>query len=467
MFIFGRPATGALPVAKTFRPYDPDQLLVLPPSLREWLPEEHLVYFVSDVVETLELASIYASYEEERGYPPYHPLLMTKILLYGYSRGIYSSRKLARACEEDVAFRVLCAGDGPDFRTIADFRKRHLDALSGLFVQVLELCRAAGLVKLDHVAIDSTKIRANASKHKAMSYGRMVEEEKRLKVEIRRWLAQSEAEDRAEDQKYGPDRRGDELPEELRRRESRLRKIQEAKAALEEEARRAAEAQAEATGRKTTREQKRPAPTAQRNFTDPDSRIMKDSSKAFVQAYSAQLAVDHGSQVIVETELVQAANDKGQLVPMVERVCDRMEEVPGAVSADSGYWTDADVATLEWYEIPAYVATKKIRHREWRESKILPEPVPDHLPRKERMAYRLRTERGKAEFDKRKVTAEPVVGQIKQARGFRQLLLRGLANVRPEWRLVCAAHNLLKLFGSGWRPAPVCWPPQALARAVP
>ncbi|MBM3776391.1 MAG: IS1182 family transposase [Acidobacteria bacterium] len=431
-------------MAKTFRPYDPEQLLMLPPSLREWLPEDHLVYFVSDVVETLDLSAIYASYDEERGYPPYHPLLITRILLYGYARGVYSSRKLARACIEDVAFRTLCAGSQPDFRTIAEFRKRHLEALSGLFVQILQLCRAAGLVKLGHVAIDSTKIKANASKHKAMSYGRMQEEEQRLRAEIKRLLARSEAEDAAEDELYGPDRRGDELPEELRRREGRLKKIQEAKAALEQEAKEAAQRKGEADAAVPDK--------AQRNFTDPDSRIMKDSSKAFVQAYSAQLAVDADSQVIVETELLQASNDKGQLVPMVERVCDRVEETPAAVSADTGYWTEADIATMEWYEIPAYVATKKIRHSEWRDAAILPEPVPDGLSRKERMTYLLRTERGRAEFNKRKQTVEPVIGQIKEARGFRRLLLRGHPKVRGEWRFVCTVHNLLKLFGSGWKP---------------
>lgn len=431
-------------MAKTFRPYDPEQLLMLPPSLREWLPEDHLVYFVSDVVETLDLSAIYASYDEERGYPPYHPLLITRILLYGYARGVYSSRKLARACIEDVAFRTLCAGSQPDFRTIAEFRKRHLEALSGLFVQILQLCRAAGLVKLGHVAIDSTKIKANASKHKAMSYGRMQEEEQRLRAEIKRLLARSEAEDAAEDELYGPDRRGDELPEELRRREGRLKKIQEAKAALEQEAKEAAQRKGEADAAVPDK--------AQRNFTDPDSRIMKDSSKAFVQAYSAQLAVDADSQVIVETELLQASNDKGQLVPMVERVCDRVEETPAAVSADTGYWTEADIATMEWYEIPAYVATKKIRHSEWRDAAILPEPVPDGLSRKERMTYLLRTERGRAEFNKRKQTVEPVIGQIKEARGFRRLLLRGHPKVRGEWRFVCTVHNLLKLFRSGWKP---------------
>jgi transposase len=435
-------------MAKTFRPYNPDQLLILPPSLREWLPEDHLVYFVSDVVESLDLSAIYASYTEERGYPPYHPVLMTKLLLYGYATGIYSSRRLARSCVEDVAFRVLCAGDAPDFRTIAAFRRRHLDPLAGLFLQVLKLCREAGLVKLGHVAVDGTKLKANASKHKAMSYARLQEEETRLKAEIARLLAQAEAEDRAEDARYGPEQRGDELPEELRYREGRLKKIQEAKAALEKKARE----EAEQAGRVDT-EAAVPGPKAQRNFTDPESRILPDSSKAFVQGYNAQAAVEHGSQVIVATEVVQASNDKGQLVPMVEQVCENLEETPHVVSADSGYWREADLQTLESYEIDALIAPERIRHRQWREQSLCSEPVPAGLSRKEIMRQRLRTAEGRAEYDKRKITAEPVFGQIKAARGFRQFLLRGLARVRSEWRLVCTVHNLLKLKGSGWRPA--------------
>lgn len=434
-------------MAKTFRPYDPDQLLVLPPSLREWLPEDHLVYFVSDLVEQLDLSAIYGSYTEERGYPPYAPTLMTKLLLYGYAAGTYSSRKLARECVDDVAFRVLCAGDAPDFRTIAAFRRRHLEALSALFLQVLQLCRYAGLAKLGHVAVDGTKLKANASKHKAMSYVRMQEEETRLKAEISCLLARAEAEDAAEDACHGAERRGDELPEELRHRQSRLKKIQEAKAALEQKAR----DEAEQAGRADAADAL-PAPKAQRNFTDPESRIMRDSSKAFVQAYNAQAAVDHESQVIVAAEVLQAANDKAQLVPMVEQVCKNLKETPEAVSADSGYWKEADVQRLESREIPAFVAPGKIRHRAWREQGVLPEPVPEKLPPREHMAYVLRTERGRAEYDKRKVTVEPVFGQIKGARGFRQFLLRGLVRVQAEWRLICTVHNLLKLKGSGWRP---------------
>lgn len=428
-------------MGKTFRPYDPDQLLVLPPSVREWLPPEHLVYFVSDVLDTLDLSRIYDSYEEERGYPPYHPLLMTKLILYGYAVGVRSSRKIQRACLEDVAFRVLCAGAAPDFRTIADFRKRHLKALADLFTQVLQLCKAAGLVKLGHVAIDGTKVKANASKHKAMSYSRMVDEEKRLKAEIERLLAQSAAEDAEEDRRYGKDSAGEDLPEELRHRESRLRKIQEAKAALEAKAR----DEAKASGAEKPEEAK-PEAKAQRNFTDPESRIMVDSQKAFVQGYNAQLAVDAEHQIIVAEDVVQQSNDKNLLVPMVEALCDMVGEVPEAVSADAGFWTEADIERLEWYEIEAFVAPEKVRHREWRERPQTDGPAPEGASAKERMRHKLRTAKGRAEYDRRKVTVEPVCGQMKDVIGLRRFSLRGHANARGEWRLGCTVHNLLKLY---------------------
>jgi transposase len=431
-------------MAKTFRPYEPDQIYLFPPSPRDWLPDDHLIFFLSDVVDSLDLSAIYAEYTEEKGYPPYHPLLMVKILLYGYARGIFSSRKLARACQEDVAFRVLCAGNQPDFRTISDFRKRHLKALADLFLQVLRLCQRAGMVKLGHVAIDGTKIKANASKHKAMSYARMQEEEKRLKKEIAKLMRESEITDRGEDRYYGVDKRGDELPEELAHRETRLKKIQEAKAALEAEAKAAAAASG-AQGSEA--EEVAPAPKSQRNFTDPESRIMPSSDKSFVQAYNAQAAVDAGSQVIVATEVVQASNDKGQLVPMVEQACENLQETPEVFSADAGYWVEGDVEVMEWYEVDAIVAPDKIRHRQWREQEILPEPVPEGLSRKEQMRHRLKTQKGRAEYQKRMCTVEPVFGQTKHARGFRQFLLRGHEKVRSEWRLVCTGHNLLKLYG--------------------
>ena len=272
-------------MSKTFRPYAPEQLLLLPPSLREWLPDDHPVYFVNDLVETLDVQPILSSYEEERGYPPYHPVLMAKLIVYGYVRGVRSSRKVQRACLEDVAFRVLAAGQAPDFRTVAAFRARHLAALEGLFAQVVDLCREAGLVKLGHLAVDSTKVRAHASKHKAMSYARMKKEEQRLGADIRRWFEECDEVDAAEDALYGPDKTGDELPEELADPTRRLQKIQEAKAALETEAK--------------SKGKDEPEAKAQRNFTDPDSRIMVSSDKAFIQAYNCQAAVDADSQVVV------------------------------------------------------------------------------------------------------------------------------------------------------------------------
>lgn len=425
-------------MGKTFRPYQPDQLLVLPPSLQEWLPADHLAYFISEVVDTLDLSEIYASYGEERGYPPYHPRMMTKLWLYGYACGVRSARKLQRATREDVGFRILSAGNAPDFRTLSEFRRRHLAELSGLFAQVLQLCGEAGLVKLGHVAIDGTKVKANASKHKAMSYKRLVREEARLTAEVERWLAEVEANDRAEDERYGADRTGDELPEELRYREGRLKKIREAKAALEERARRAADERGTGDGE--------PEPQAQRNFTDPESRIMRSSDGAFIQAYNAQLAVDAAKQVIVAADVVQAANDKRELIPMVEAAVAAVVEVPRAVSADAGYFSEANAATLESYEIEAYVAPEKIGHRQWREAKAPRGRIPKGLTQKERMRRKLTTKRGRAEYDKRKITVEPVCGQLKTVQGITQFHLRGLVKVRGEWLLACISHNLLKLF---------------------
>jgi hypothetical protein len=305
-----------------------------------------------------------------------------------------------------VAFRVLCAGNEPDFRTLAAFRKRHLDAIGGLFVQVLQLCRRAGLAKLDHVAIDGTKVKANASKHKAMSYARMSDEEARLRAEVEKMLAESDAIDAAEDHQYGPDKRGDELPAELANRKTRLKKIQEAKAALEAEAR----AKHEST------------------------------------AYNAQLAVDADHQVIVAADVVQASNDKQQLIPMVEAVADNCEEVPGAVSADAGFWSEANAQRMEYYEIDAFIAPEKISHQEWREAKPPEGPVSDDATTRERMRHKIRTAAGRAEYDKRKITVEPVCGQLKIVQGMTHFLLRGAVAVRGEWQLGCTTHNILKLY---------------------
>jgi transposase len=422
---------------KTFRPYEPDQLLLLPPSIEEWLPEGHLARFVSEVVEELDLGEIEESYSEERGYPPYHPRMMTKILLYGYCTGTYSSRRLAEKLSDSVAFRYLAAGNRPDFRTISDFRKRHGKALSGLFKQVVRLCRKAGLVKLGRVAVDGTKIRANASKHKAMSYGRMVKKESELEREIRKILDRAEAIDREEDRQYGADRSGSELPEELLHRESRLRKIREAKAALEQEAR----DQAAAAGKDP--ESARPADKAQRNFTDPESKIQK-TRDGFIQGYTAQIAVDERHQVIVAQRVSASTTDVEHLLPVIQELKRVLRRKPKQVLADAGYWSEDNMRGLEKDRIEPLIATRRYKHGE----PLPPCPrgrPPAGLSAKQQMQRKLQTRRGRKAYARRKAIVEAPFGQIKHARGFRQFLCRGLARVQQEWALLATAHNLLKL----------------------
>ena len=425
-------------MAKTYRAYLPEQDLLLPPSLRDWLPEDHLAYFVSDVVEQLDLSAIESVYEaEERGQPPYHPRMMTKILLYGYCVGVFSSRRMEKKLVEDVGFRVLAAGNEPDFRTISDFRKLHLPALQGLFQQVLQIALQAGTIQLGRVMVDGSKVKANASKHKAMSYGRMEEEEKRLKAEVRRLLAEAEAIDREEDARYGRDRRGDELPAELARRETRLEKIKEAKRALEERAREHAKSKGQEEGKA------KPEAKAQYNFTDPESRIMK-AADGFEQAYNAQVAVDPNLQWIVGQLVTQAANDKQQLKPVVEAIGEQSQQKPTEVVSDSGYCSEGNLKYLEDKKIEGFVATDRESYRD--RSKPGPRgPLPKQATRVDRMRRKLQTQVGAAIYSKRKTVVEPVFGQIKQARGFRQFLLRGLEKVKGEWAMVCLTHNILKL----------------------
>lgn len=427
-------------MGKTFRPYVPEQTLLLPPSLSDWLPEGHLARFVSDVVDGLDLGQIEDVYDEERGYPPYHPQMMVKVLLYGYATGVYSSRRLAGQIEDSVAMRFLAAENEPDFRTISDFRKRHAKALEGLFVQVLQLCRKAGLVKLGRVALDGTKVKGNASKHKAMSYGRMKQTQERLEAEVKGLLQEAARIDAAEDERFGLGRRGDELPAELARREDRLRKIKEAKAALEAEAKQGQDGTGEGD--------KSPGPPdkAQRNFTDPESKIQK-TADGFIQGYNAQLVVDAQTQVIVAQDVVTEP-DVAQLISMIDQVDENLGERPRALLADAGYYSELNDEALFERGIEGYVATRRQKHGE------PPEPAPKGpIPRgmslRDRMARKLRTIRGRREYSRRKTTVEPVIGQIKQARGFRQFLRRGLANVKAEWSLICTAHNLLKLFRFG------------------
>lgn len=431
------------PMDKTFRPYDPDQMLLMPPSLSDWVPENHLARFVSELVDTLDLSAIEDTYVEERGYPPYHPRMMVKVLLYAYCTGTYSSRRIAAKLADSVAFRFLAAENRPDFRTISDFRKRHGEALTGLFDQVLRLCRRAGLVKLGRVAIDGTKVRANASKHKAMSYGRMKEKETALRHEIRALLQRAEEVDREEDRRYGAERSGEELPVELARRESRLRKIREAKVALEAEARE--KARVEGKDPRTAR----PAEKAQRNFTDPESKIQK-TGDGFIQGYNAQVAVDEKSQIIVSQHVTLAAVDANQLEPAVRSIRRSLRRKPKAILADAGYWSEENVRELEKKRIEPFIATGRQKHGE----PVLPAPrgrPPQGLTLRERMARKLRTVRGRRAYSRRKGIVEPVFGQIKQARSFRQFLRRGLAHVRQEWALVCTGHNLLKLHLAGVR----------------
>jgi transposase len=430
-------------MSKVFRPYDPDQPFLMPVSMREWLPSGHLAYFISDVVDHVDLSAIMNRYEEGKGYPPYHPAMMVKVLLYAYCIGVPSSRKIEKRLEEDIAFRVLAANNTPDFRTISDFRKDHLKALAALFVQVLKICQKAGLVKLGHVALDGTKIKANASKHKAMSYKRMKEEEARLEAEVRDLLGKAEVVDEEEDRTYGKNKRGDELPKELAFRESRLKKIREARAALEAEARIEAE-QSHGKGGKATGV---PEDKAQRNFTDPESHIMPLSGgKQFEQAYNAQVAVDSANQIIVAAEVTDQPSDKGQATPMMQQVKENTGGLPRVMSADAGYFSTETVNDLTANGIDVYIPPDKTRHAD----KLSAAPrgrIPGTLSVLDRMRRKLRTKRGKKRYGLRKELPEPVFGQIKQARGFRQFLLRGQEKVRGEWRLICAGHNVLKLFG--------------------
>ncbi len=444
-------------VDKPFRPYDPDQLLLLAPSIQDWLPEDHLARYIADLVEVgLDLSPIYAAYEEERGFPPYDPRLMLKLLLYGYATGTPSSRKLEQRSYDDVACRFLCADQHPDYRSIARFRRRHLEALAELFTQALALCAKAGLVKLGRIALDGTKLRANASRHKAMSYERMEREEARLRAELAELRAQAkalleeaEAADEDEDARYGADRRGDELPAELARRERRLQTIREAKAALEAEAR----AEAEAKGRRDD-EPPRPKPKAQRNFTDPDSKIMKTADRSFHQCYSGQAVVDEAAQVIVACDLSNQAPDAPHLEPMLAQLEENVAFLPGLelegaqLLADAGYYSERNVDACRELGLDPFIATGRLKHSE----PLPPAPrgrIPKSATPKERMARRLRTKRGRKAYARRKAIVEPVFGQIETVQNGRRLLLRGLEAARAEWRLHCACHNLLKLFRAG------------------
>jgi transposase len=454
------PLPGRPPGGKTFRHYDPHQVLLMPPSLDEWLPEDHLARFVSELVdESLDLEPFWASYTEARGFPPYDPRLMLKLLLYGYVTGVRSSRAIEQACCEQVAFRFLAANAAPDFRSIARFRRRHLAALKGLFVESLRLCRQAGMVRLGRVALDGSKVRANASRRKAMSYKRMNEREAVLQAEVDAMLAEAEAVDTAEDERFGADGRDDDLPGELARRESRLAKIRKAKADLEAEAaERAAKAAAERARKRGASDaeaaeaaeqaagEARPGDTAQRNFTDPESRIMKTSDGSFHQCFNAQAVVDDAHQVIVATWLNNSAADAPTLVPMLDEVIANCGARPRQLLADAGYFSDENVKGAAEREVEALIATGRLKHHE-----IPPPaprgPIPKDATSKQRMARKLRTKKGKAAYARRKAIVEPVFGQIDTCQGGKRVLLRGLTAAEAEWSLLAAGHNLRKLFG--------------------
>ena len=430
---------------KGYRTYLPEQELLLPQSLREWVAENHLVYFVSDVVDQLDLSAVHAVYEEEkRGRPPYDPRLMMKLLVYGYCTGVYSSRRIQRRIQEDIPFKVLAAGNEPDFRTISDFRKIHIETLRNLFEQVLAMALECGAIKLGKVSLDGTKLKANASKHKAMSYGRMNEKQQQLKEEVKQLLEQAAAADEREDRQYGS-KRGDELPEELRRRETRLAKIKQAKKVVEQRAREKA-----AEDGKSPAEAKlaKPNDKDQYNFTDPESRIMKGGD-GFVQGYNAQAAVEPTLLLIVGQAVTEQANDKKQLEPMVELIEQQSGQRPEAILADNGYCSEENLDYLDSANQPerkvdGFIATGKQKHGEYR-TPAKRGPLPKGATKVDRMKQKLKTKVGKAVYAARKCVVEPVFGQIKQARGFRQFLLRGKEKVKGEWALLCLTHNILRL----------------------
>ena len=423
-----------------FRPYQPKQMLLLSPDLREWVPEGHLAHQVSELVDGLELGAFYQPYEEDgRRNAPYEPRMMVKVLIYAYATGVFSSRKIARKLEEDVAFRMLAAGNFPQHRTICEFRRRHLKDFKKLFVQVVILGREMGMVRLGRLGIDGTKVRANASRRKAMSYGRMRERERQLKEEIEQLLAKAQQQDGEEDERYGEDRRGDELPEELRRREDRLAAIEAAQRAVDDRrGRKPGQDSHPRGGQPYKRDYGEPEEKAQSNFTDPESRIMKTSTEGFQQCYNAQLAVDGDHQIIVATEVSAKASDQGQMMGLLEEVEETFEQQPKQVLADAGYCNEADLQALEARGVEGYIALG-------REGKRAVEIDPRKYPARSRMGKKLASLAGQVAYARRKWIAEAPHGWIKEGLGFRRFSLRSLQSVRGEWDLVCLALNIKRI----------------------
>jgi transposase len=443
-------------MSKHFRPWKIDEAQLLPPSVQDYVAKDHLSRLIVALVrESLDLSAIVGSYTSGLGQPPFDPRLMTALLLHGYASGVYSSRRIARASVERADFMMIVAGDAPDFRTVSEFRRRHLKALAGLFVQVLKLAEKAGLVKLGHVALDGTKIKANASKHKAMSYARMKTRDAELAAEVDRWLQAAEAADAQEDKLYGS-KRGDELPDWVADKAKRLAKIRAAKAELEAEAKAAAaeeerrRQQAEEeriaegrkkSGRAPSPPQAEPDGKAQRNFTDPQSRILK-TKDGYIQGYNAQAAVDATAQIVVAHTLDNNGSDQAQFIPLLDAVKANLKRNPDEVSADAGYCSAANLRTLSRRRINGYIATGRQHHGS--KSATAKRPLkPGSLLA--RMSVKLRRAGHRSRYRLRKQVVEPVFGQIKQARGFRQFLLRGIEKVKAEWALICTAHNITKL----------------------
>jgi len=443
-------------MSKEFRAWKIDDVQLLPASVQDYVPADHVSRLIVSLVgESLDLSAIIGSYSSGLGQPPFDPRLMTALLLHGYASGIYASRRIERASVERADFMMIVAGDPPDFRTISEFRRRHLKALGALFVQVLQLAEKAGLVKLGHVALDGTKVRANASKHKAMSYDRMKKREAELKAEVARWLAAAEAADREEDKLYG-DRRGDEMPNWVSDKHKRLEKIRQAKAELEAEARATAEAETKAraaaedrrraegrkkAGRPAAAPKTAPDGKVQRNFTDPESRILK-TKDGYIQGYNAQAAVDGGHQIIVAQTLTNSSSDQAQMAPLLDGIKANLGSNPDEVSADAGYCSEANLRTLQRRRIAAYIATGRQKHGTSSATAKKTSPPGSLLAR---MSSKLKRAGYRSRYRLRKQIVEPVFGQIKQARGFRQFLLRGIEKVTDEWALICTAHNLVKL----------------------
>ena len=430
-----------------FRAYQPDQILLMPPKVRDWVPEGHLAHQVSDVVDSLDLSAFYAPYEGDgRRNAPYSPTMMVKVLIYGYATGVFSSRGIARKLEEDVAFRMLAAGNFPKHRTICEFRHRHLSDFRAMFLEVVRVSREMGLVRFGTLSIDGTKVRANASKRKAMSYDRMLQEEARLAEEIAGLLSAATQTDEEEDRRFGKGDRGDELPEELRRREQRLLAIREAKERLEAAQRRADDDRGRTPGsgrssggrKPYKRSYGEPDAKAQSNFTNPESRIMKTSAEGFQQCYNAQTVVDDAKQMVVATAVGSGASDQGQMLPLLDAVAAGFGATPEEVLADAGYCSEGDLLALEERGIAGYVALG-------REGKERAAVDPARRPATHRMGQKLMTPAGRTRYARRKWLSEAPNGWIKGVLGFRRFSFRGLEKVQAEWDLVCLALNIRRM----------------------